>query len=152
MKNKYYKDYTSKEIKKGYDFIQWELSYYNCPFFIKKIILKSWRRFKNNEFSFDGATFVKERSSFNKKTPYHLRGTIFESASLVHDDFNSQGKIGFWVDAIFLGIMIFMSYKKSQIIKRTFLMFIGTWINVLRHKFYLKDYKGDLNLKKVINN
>lgn len=148
MKNKFIQDFSENEIKLGIEFIYWELEYYNAPLFIRGIVISSLENFKKGKFSYDGATFVKERSSIDNNTPKHLKRTVFESASLVHDEDNANGNIGFWVDAKFLAIMIFLQYPKKEIIKRTFLMFVGTWINVLRHKFILKDYKGDLIIKK----
>lgn len=147
MKNKFAKDFSIEDIEKGRDFIEWELNYYNAPNFIRRIVLSSFSNFEKGKFSYDGATFVKERSLFDKKTPIKLRGSLFESASLVHDEDNHKGLVGFWVDAKFLAIMIFLQYPKSQIIKRTFLMFVGTWLNVLRHKYLTKKYKSDLTIK-----
>lgn len=148
MKNKFAKDFSKEEIDKGFEFINWELNYYNAPNFIRHIVLDTFSNFKKGKFPYDGATFVSERSCFDKNTPIELQKTPFESASLVHDEDNHKGIVGFWVDARFLAIMIFLQYRKKEIFKRTFLMFVGTWINVLRHKFIVKDYKSDLNIKK----
>ena len=42
---------------------------------------------------------------------------------------------------MFIDIMITLNYPKELIIKRYFLMRMFTWVNVLRHKYILKDLK-----------
>lgn len=133
-KNRFYKDFTIEEISFGLNFMMSEMSVLTLNHPLIKLRKKAWQDFKDNKFSYDGATFVRERSD----------ETIFELASFMHDWLNSKGYVGKKIDDMFIDIMITLNYPKELIIKRYFLMRMFTWVNVLRHKYILKDYKKEL--------
>jgi hypothetical protein len=88
-----------------------------------------------HKFSYDGATFLKERNPV----------TIFEVGAFIHDWRNSKGYVGKEIDNEFLCVMIALNYKPKLIIERWLLMRL-TFLNVLRHKI-----KGTLKNELPIN-
>lgn len=133
-KNRFYTDFSYTEIETGHQYMMSELRGLDFKHPIRTLFMLAWEDFKNNKFSYDGATFVRERSD----------ETIFELASFIHDWMNSKGYVGKKIDDMFIDIMITLNYPKELIIKRYFLMRMFTWVNVLRHKYILKDYKKEL--------
>lgn len=133
-KDRFYKDFTPEELEIGYAYMMAELEHLPESHFLRILFNIVWRDFQDNKFKYDGATFVKERG----------KATIFEVASIIHDWLNSLGYVGRKVDDMFIDIMITLNYPKELIIKRYFLMRMFTWVNVLRHKYILKDYKKEL--------
>ena len=133
-KNRFYNEFTYQEINFGNNYMMSEMMNLDFMHPIRSLHLMAWRDFKDNKFSYDGATFVRERSD----------ETIFELASFIHDWMNSKGYVGKKIDDMFIDIMITLNYPKELIIKRYFLMRMFTWVNVLRHKYILKDYKKEL--------
>ena len=134
MKNKFYKDFTKKEITIGYTSMKMELE--EAPNWVKTLFYRVWKDFKENKFSYDGATFVAERYS----------NTQFEVAALIHDYFNHIGYVGKNVDTLFVDIMEVLGYKKFDIYLRKFLMNL-TFINVIIHILDKnKKYEGDIDI------
>ena len=133
-KDRFYKDFTYQEISDGYSYMLSELEHLPKNHFLIRLFNIVWQDFKDNKFSYDGATFVRERCN----------ETIFELSSFIHDWLNSMGYVGKKIDDMFIDIMITLNYAKELIIKRYFLMRMFTWVNVLRHKYILKDYKKEL--------
>lgn len=133
-KDRFYKDFTYEEISNGYSYMSSELKHLPKNHFLIVLFDIVWKDFKENKFKYDGATFVRERSN----------QTIFEFASFVHDWLNSLGYVGKKVDDLFIDIMITLNYEFSLIFERYLLMRCFTWVNVLRHKYILKDLKKGL--------
>ena len=96
---------------------------------IRELFASAWIDFQCGKFSYDGATFVKERNLL----------TIFEVAAFIHDWRNSRGYVGRKIDREFLSIMIVLNYKPELIKERIFLLVL-TPLNVARHRF-LSTYK-----------
>jgi len=99
---------------------------------VRQLFAETWFDFVMGKFSYDGATFVKERFSH----------TIFEVGAFGHDRRNSFGYVGKEIDREFLSIMVALNYKHNLIIERWFFMRL-TFLNVLRHKI-LGTYKKEL--------
>lgn len=133
-KNRFYSEFTYQEINYGNNFMMSEMMNLDFMHPVRSLHMKAWQHFKDNKFSYDGATFVRERSN----------ETIFELASFIHDWLNSNGYVGKKIDDMFIDIMITLNYPRELIIKRYFLMRMFTWVNVLRHKYILKDYNKEL--------
>ncbi len=90
---------------------------------IRTLFRKAWDSYKCGDFTYDGATFVRERNS----------GSIFEVAALIHDWRNSNGCVGKAADQEMFDIMIRLNYPLRLIIERwMFCRF--TFVNVVRHK------------------
>lgn len=132
-KDRFYNQFTYQEINYGHHFMMSEMRDLDFKHPIRSLFMRAWDDFKDNKFSYDGATFVKERSS----------ETIFELASFIHDWMNSLGFVGKNIDNMFIDIMITLNYDFSLIIKRYYLMRMFTWVNVLRHKYVLKNYRNE---------
>lgn len=125
-KNKYYKDFELVELLKGESLMRMEI---NDPK-IESIFNEAWESFKNNEWSFDGPTFVRSRYK-----------SYWETAAFIHDWRNSMGWVGYNIDREMLDIMSKLCYPKNMIIQR-YLFTRLTFINIIRHLI-----KGDL--KKI---
>lgn len=139
-KSKYHKEYTKHQIDYGYHYMLIELADANAPVWLCELFKLAWEDFESNKFSYDGATFVKERSE----------KTLFEVASFIHDWLNALGYVSYAVDDLFLEIMRILNYPKRKLIVRWWLTRL-TFLNKLRHKYYLKDYKGNFPYKLLLN-
>ena len=130
-RNRYYNDFTKQQIIIGYNSMLDELV--NLPETHKIITVynEAWKSYISNEWSYDGATFVREKS--NK--------TIFEVAAFIHDYRNSMGFVGYYIDSELFRVMKILKYKKSDIILR-YILTRMTFLNVIRHK-YNKSYRND---------
>jgi len=142
-KDRFYKDFTPEELEIGYAYMMAELEHLPESHFLRILFNIVWRDFKDNKFSYDGATFVKERS----------KATIFEVASIIHDWRNYLGYVGRIIDQEFIDIMIVLRYDFELIKERWLLLLIATPINIFRHKYLLKKYQNPkaLNLYKLSN-
>ena len=134
-KSKYYNQFTEDELRIGYNSMIRELEILPKVHPIRDLFASAWIDFKAGKFSYDGATFVKERFSY----------TIFEVGAFGHDRRNSYGYVGKEVDEEFCCIMIVLNYKPELIIQRWIFMRF-TFLNVLRHKIL-----GNLNNKPPDN-
>ena len=134
-KSKYYNQFTQEEIRIGYNSMIKELDILPSEHPIRELFNETWSDFKAGKFSYDGATFVKERFSH----------TIFEVGAFGHDRRNSFGYVGKEIDREFLSIMVALNYKHNLIIERWLFMRF-TFLNVLRHKIL-----GNLNNKSLDN-
>lgn len=130
--NKYYKDYTEIELLHGYNSMVRELDLLKENHLLFEVFNEAWSKFCNNKWSFDGATFVNEKTN----------NTLFEVAAFLHDYRNSMGYVGYYIDNEMFTVMILLNYKFNDILKRYFFTRI-TFINILRHKYLLKDYKNE---------
>ena len=135
VRGKYFKDFSEAEIRIGYNSMLKELEVLPKEHPIKELFNETWIDFTLGKFSYDGATFVKERFSH----------TVFEVGAFGHDRRNSFGYVGRKIDWEFLCIMIVLNYKPNLIIERWLFMRL-TFLNVLRHKIL-----GNLNNKSPDN-
>ena len=135
VRGKYFKDFSEAEIRIGYNSMLKELEVLPKEHPIKELFNETWIDFTLGKFSYDGATFVKERFSH----------TVFEVGAFGHDRRNSFGYVGRKIDWEFLCIMIVLNYKPNLIIERWLFMRL-TFLNVLRHKIL-----GNLNSKSPDN-
>jgi hypothetical protein len=131
-KSKYFNQFSEAEIQIGHNAMIQELKCLPKVHPIKELFADAWIDFMLGKFSYDGATFVKERNPL----------TLFEVAAFIHDWRNSKGYVGKAIDNEFLSVMISLNYKPSMIIKRWMLMRF-TFLNVLRHKMK-GTYKKEL--------
>ena len=128
-KSKYYNQFTEEEIRIGYNSMLKELEVLPEIHPVRQLFAETWFDFIMGKFSYDGATFVKERFSH----------TVFEVAAFIHDWRNSRGYVGRKIDREFLSIMIVLNYKPELIKERIFFMLL-TPLNIARHRF-LSTYK-----------
>ena len=129
MKSRYYNQFTQEEIRIGYNSMCQEIKVLPLGHSVRELFASAWIDFQIGKFSYDGATFVKERNPI----------TIFEVAAFIHDWRNSNGYVGEKIDREFLCIMIVLNYKPELIKERIFLLVL-TPLNVARHRF-LSTYK-----------
>jgi len=129
IRGKYFNDFSEAEIQIGYNSMIQELKVLPKVHPIKELFADAWIDFMLGKFSYDGATFVKERNPL----------TIFEVAAFIHDWRNSNGYVGQKIDREFLCIMIVLNYKPELIIERKLFMLL-TPLNIARHRF-LSTYK-----------
>lgn len=132
IKSKYFKDFSEAEIQIGHNSMIQELKVLPKFHPIKELFADAWIDFVLGRFSYDGATFVKERNPL----------TLFEVSAFIHDWRNFKGYVGKEIDNEFLCIMIALNYKPNLIIQRWLFMRF-TFLNVLRHKI-LGTYKKEL--------
>lgn len=133
IRGKYFNDFSEAEIQIGHNSMIQELKVLPKIHPIKELFADAWIDFMLGKFSYDGATFVKERNPL----------TLFEVSAFIHDWRNCKGYVGKAIDNEFMCIMIALNYKPNLIIERWFLMRL-TFLNVLRHKF-LGTYKKELS-------
>jgi len=131
-KSRYFKDFSEAEIQIGHNSMIQELKVLPKFHPIKELFADAWIDFVLGRFSYDGATFVKERNPL----------TLFEVSAFIHDWRNFKGYVGKEIDNEFLCIMIALNYKPNLIIQRWLFMRF-TFLNVLRHKI-LGTYKKGL--------
>ena len=131
IKSKYYNQFTQEEIRIGYNSMCQELKVLPKVHPIKELFASAWIDFQCGIFSYDGATFVKERNPL----------TIFEVAAFIHDWRNSKGYVGQKIDREFLCIMIVLNYKPELIKERIFFLVL-TPLNVVRHLILSTLKKG----------
>ena len=135
IKSRYFKDFTEAEIRIGYNSMLKELEVLPEVHPIRELFTETWIDFVLGRFSYDGATFVKERNPL----------TLFEVSAFIHDWRNFKGYVGKEIDNEFICIMITLNYKPRLIIERWLFMRF-TFLNVLRHNFL-----GNLNNKSPDN-
>ncbi len=129
FKGKYFNEFSESELRIGHNSMIQELKVLPKVHSIRELFASAWIDFSIGKFSYDGATFVKERNPI----------TIFEIAAFIHDWRNSFGYVGRKIDREFLCIMIVLNYKPELIKERIFLLVL-TPLNVARHRF-LSTYK-----------
>lgn len=121
-KSRYIYQISKEEWEEGKKFMHVELHPYRWNSPIRKLLSQAICHFEAGKFSYDGATFVKERSS-----------TIFEVAAFLHDWRNSMGYVSYHVDREMLDIMITLNYNLNLIKWRWFLTRF-TFLNIIRHR------------------
>lgn len=116
-------DLTEVDLRVANAFMTSELITLPSKHPIRKLAIKAWTDFKDGKFTYDGATFVRERNG----------RTLFEIAALIHDWRNSSGCVGKEADQEMLDIMVRLNYPVKMIITR-WLFCRATFLNVFRHK------------------
>lgn len=141
MKSKYIYNFSEKKWQKGKAFMLFEVAYLSETHPIRLLLNKAIADFEAGKFSYDGATFVKERSR-----------SIFETAAFIHDWRNSFGYVGKEVDQEMFDIMNLLNYDAPLVFWR-FLLTKFTFLNVYRHKImktYYAAKPNDLFIKQEL--
>lgn len=136
-KSRFYNQFSKEQINKGYEFMLLELKNENAPQWLCVLLKNAWLDFENELFSYDGATFVRERSN----------DTLFEVSAFIHDWLNGMGIVSYEADALMLRIMTILKYKKRFIIWR-WLWTRLTIVNIWRHKIK-RTYKGKFAIELI---
>lgn len=110
----------------------------NAPEWLCNLFSRAWRDFEGGKFSYDGATFVRERSE----------KTIFEVGAFIHDWLNSNGIVSYTADALMLRIMKILNYPKHLIFWRWFWTRF-TLLNIIRHQIK-GTYKGKFPIEIIL--
>ena len=139
LNSKYYIQFSAQEIKNGYKFMFSELVNQKTNQNLINVFFLAWEDFKAGKFAYDGATFVNER----------CKTTLFEVPAFIHDWRNANGYVGKKIDNEMFSIMTYLNYNPHHFIVRARWVFF-TWINVLRHKYYLKDLKNTMPKNLII--
>jgi len=129
---KYFNQFSEDQLRIGHNSMIQELKMLSKLHPIKELFADAWIDFMLHKFSYDGATFLKERNPI----------TIFEVGAFIHDWRNSKGYVGKEIDNEFLSVMIALNYNPKLIIERWLLMRL-TFLNIARHKIK-KTYKKEL--------
>ncbi len=137
--SKYHIEFSNTELKTGYDFMLNEILNTNSHDQLLLLFQLAWNDFLCGKFSYDGATFVKER---NIKT-------LFELPAFIHDWRNYNGYVGKNIDYEMFSVMILLRYPPKYFVVRARWTFF-TWINILRHKYILRDLKTNLPTNLII--
>lgn len=135
MKNRYINQISPEEWQEGKLFMLQEVVHLTHTHPIAILLLKAIADFEAGIFSYDGATFVKERSK-----------SLFEVAAFIHDWRNSMGYVGKNIDQEMFDIMNLLNYPTPLVIWR-FAWTRLTFLNVWRHKLlctFLSNKPNDL--------
>ena len=135
MKSRYIYQIPDEEWRVGKLFMFAELHPYRYNSPIRKLLWQAIADFEAGKFSYDGATFVKERSL-----------SKFEVGAFIHDWRNSMGYVSYHVDREMLDIMITLNYNLNLIKWRWFLTRF-TFLNIIRHRImftYVASKPSDL--------
>ena len=122
MSSRYIYKFPLLEWQQGKAFMLQEVAYLHPMHYVRVLLQKAIKDFEAGKFSYDGATFVKERSK-----------SLFEVAAFIHYWRNAMGFVSYKVDREMLDIMILLDYSLSLINWRYFLTRF-TFINIARHK------------------
>ena len=120
--SRYIYQVSPEEWTEGKNFMFLELHPYRWNSPIRKLLRSAIADFEAGKFSYDGATFVKERSS-----------SKFEVGAFIHDWRNAMGYVSYYVDREMLDIMITLNYNLNLIKWRWFLTRF-TFLNIIRHR------------------
>ena len=129
IKNKYIHGFSVVEWEKGKAFMLKEVYGLHPMHKICVLLRKAIADFEAGKFSYDGATFVKERSI-----------SVFEVAAFIHDWRNAMGYISKQVDQEMFDVMSVLAYNTNLVIWR-FVLTRFTFLNEWRHKL-LCSYVG----------
>lgn len=122
IRNRYIYDIPLQEWNEGKAFMQSEIFDLGLKHPIRLLLRKAITDFESGKFSYDGATFVKERSK-----------SLFEAAAFIHDWRNAMGYVSYKIDSEMLNVMICLNYELSLIKWRWFYTRF-TFFNIIRHK------------------
>lgn len=129
MKSRYIYELKHEEWKHGKEFMLQEIAFITWYHPLRNLLFKAIADFESGKFSYDGATFVRERSK-----------SVFEVAAFIHDWRNAMGYVSYAVDREMLDIMITLNYELPLIKWRWFYTRF-TFLNIIRHKI-LRTYVG----------
>ena len=136
-KSRYIYQLKHEEWKHGKAFMLQEVAFITWNHPLRNLLFKAIADYESGKFSYDGATFVKERSK-----------SKFEVAAFIHDWRNAMGYVSYEVDREMLDIMIKLDYSIDLIAWRGILTRF-TFLNILRHKIkrtYVGSKPNDLFL------
>ena len=139
MRNRYIYDISLEEWNEGKTFMHCEIFGLGLKHPVRLLLRKAIVDFESGKFSYDGATFVKERSK-----------SLFEVAAFIHDWRNAMGYVGKKIDQEMFDIMICLDYNLS-LIKWRWILTQLTFLNIIRHRImcsYLGANPDDLYLLK----
>jgi len=122
MKNRYIYQISGSEWADGKAFMLSEVHHLHSMSPIRFLLDKAIADYEAGKFSYDGATFVKERTK-----------SLFEVAAFIHDWRNSMGYVSKEIDKEMFDIMILLNYPIELIKERLFFTKF-TFLNVWRHK------------------
>lgn len=122
MKSRYIYELRHEEWKHGKAFMLQEVLFITWNHPLRNLLFKAIADYESGKFSYDGATFVKERSK-----------SKFEVAAFIHDWRNAMGYVSYAVDREMLDIMITLNYNLNLIKWRWFLTRF-TFLNIIRHR------------------
>lgn len=122
MTSRYIYQIPNEEWKAGKQFMFSEIESIKWNHEIRFLLIEAITDFEAGKFSYDGATFVKERSK-----------SKFEVGAFIHDWRNSMGYVSYHIDREMLDIMIVLGYNFNLIKWRWFLTRF-TFVNIIRHK------------------
>ena len=122
MKSRYIYELKHEEWKHGKAFMLQEVAFITWNHPLRNLLFKAISDYESGKFSYDGATFVKERSK-----------SLFEVAAFIHDWRNAMGYVSYAVDQEMFDIMITLNYNLNLIKWRWFLTRF-TFLNIIRHK------------------
>lgn len=135
MKSRYIYELRHEEWKHGKDFMLQEVAFITWNHPLRNLLFKAIADYESGKFSYDGATFVRERSK-----------SLFEVATFIHDWRNAMGYVSYSVDREMLDIMIKLDYSIDLIAWRGILTRF-TFFNILRHRImctYVGSKPNDL--------
>jgi hypothetical protein len=141
IKNKYIYQIPANKWQEGKMFMLQEVAHLGNAHPIRLLLNKAIADFEAGKFSYDGATFVRERST-----------SLFEVAAFIHDWRNAMGYVSYKVDKELIEIMIVLAYDPILIFWRFFLTRF-TFLNVLRHKImhtFVASVPNDLFIKQEL--
>lgn len=142
IKNKYIYQIPANKWHEGKAFMLQEVYGLKHTHPIVILLNKAIADFEAGKFSYDGATFVRERST-----------SLFEVAAFIHDWRNAMGYVSYKVDNELLEIMVVLAYDLRLIYWRYFLTRF-TFINIARHKImcsFVASAPNDLYKKPSLN-
>jgi hypothetical protein len=142
IKNKYVYKISAVEWQEGKAFMLLEIANLNHYHSISYLLRHAIKDFEAGKFSYDGATFVRERSA-----------SLFEVAAFIHDWRNAMGYVSYAIDKEMFKIMIALDYDLALINWRLFYTRF-TFINIIRHKLmctYLGSVPDDLYENPPLN-
>ena len=120
--SRYIYQISKEEWEAGKEFMFSEIQFIRLRSEIRLLLFKAIADYESGKFSYDGATFVRERSK-----------SLFEVAAFIHDWRNSMGYVSYAIDNEMIDVMITLQYRSELIFSRYILTRL-TFINVIRHK------------------
>ncbi|BBI90654.1 hypothetical protein HYO65_gp262 [Tenacibaculum phage PTm1] len=130
LKGKFAKDFSIDELHYALDAMANDIKRKGLGYDVERLFEMAFNDFMKGKFSFDGATFFPERAY-----------DIWEWQSFIHDWYNGIGYVSYFVDSVFKKLMRMSNMHPMQYYGRSCVMFLFTWVNIIRHKYFLKDLK-----------
>lgn len=124
MRNRYYDQLTQCEKIEAFKTLMFEIKHLPDDHRLVPLVHLAWDNYVSGKFSYDGATFARNR----------FKNTPMEAAALIHDWRNSQGFVSYQIDDEMLSIMVELKYPIG-LIKERMLLTRLTFLNIIRHWF-----------------